>query len=70
MMWYWIGEKTEALRASRKNGNRQHWELGGWEQPPECNRDLGSEILSGVKRRSLRQKDYSGERVLVEPTSS
>jgi hypothetical protein len=24
------GKRTEALRASRKNGNRQPWEVGGW----------------------------------------
>ena len=26
---YWVGERTEALRASRKNGNRQPQEVGG-----------------------------------------
>jgi len=24
-----VGNITEALRASRKNENRQHWEVGG-----------------------------------------
>jgi hypothetical protein len=27
--WGW-GRTEEALRASRKNGNRQPWEVGGW----------------------------------------
>jgi hypothetical protein len=26
---------------SRKNGNRQLWEVGGWEDPLEYTRDLG-----------------------------
>jgi len=26
----WEGKRTEALRASRKNGNRQLQEVGGW----------------------------------------
>ena len=40
------GEKrTEALRASRKNGNGQPREIGGWGYPPECTRDLGGESL-------------------------
>jgi hypothetical protein len=45
---------TEALKASRKNVNRQPQEIGGWEDIPECTRDLGGERLSRHKRRNLR----------------
>jgi hypothetical protein len=27
------GKRSEALRASRKKGNRQPWEVGGWQEP-------------------------------------
>jgi hypothetical protein len=30
LIWYSVREKTEALRASRKNVNRQSQEIGGW----------------------------------------
>jgi hypothetical protein len=40
-------KRTKALRASRKNGNRQPQEVGGWGVPPECTRDLRGERLSG-----------------------
>ena len=48
------GKRTEALRASRKNGNMQPQEIGGWENPPECTRDLGGKRLSGIKGTDLR----------------
>ena len=49
-----LGEKgTEALRASRKNGNRQPQKIGGWEDAPECTRDLGGKRLSGLIERDL-----------------
>jgi len=35
------GKRTEALKASRKNGNRQPLEVGRWENPSEYTRDLG-----------------------------
>ena len=54
MIWYYVGERTEALRASRKNRNRQPQEVGGLGDPPECTRDLGGERLSGFKGRDLR----------------
>ena len=28
------GKSTEALRASRKNGNREPQKIGGWRDPP------------------------------------
>jgi hypothetical protein len=48
------GKRTEVLKVSRKNGNRQPWEVGSWGYPPECTRDLGDERLSGLKGRDLR----------------
>jgi hypothetical protein len=41
------GKRTEALRVSRKNGNRQPWTSGDrrLQDPPECTRDLGGETL-------------------------
>ena len=54
MVWYWVGKRTEVLSASRKNGNRQPEELGGWGKAPECIRDLGGEKLSGFNGRDLR----------------
>jgi hypothetical protein len=45
-------------------------EVGCWEDPPECTRDLGDEKLSGLKVRTLDEMPYSEERELVEPTSS
>jgi hypothetical protein len=37
------GDRTKALRASRKNVNRQSQEVGGGGYPLECTRDLGGE---------------------------
>jgi hypothetical protein len=49
------GKKAEALRSSRKNGNRQPREMGGLGgYPPECTGDLGDERLPGLKGRDLR----------------
>jgi hypothetical protein len=65
-----VRERTEAPRASRKNGNRQLLEIGGWEDLAECTRDLGGERLSGLKAGTLDEMFYSRERKLIEPTSS
>jgi len=35
-----LGKRIEALRASKKNGNRWPQEVGGWEDPPEFTRYL------------------------------
>jgi hypothetical protein len=43
------------MRASRKNGNWQPLEIGGWGTPPqECTRDLEGERLSELKGSDLR----------------
>jgi hypothetical protein len=58
MIRYWGWGRTEALRASRKNGNRQSQEVGGlyeWRGDLlECIGDLRSERLSGFKGMELR----------------
>jgi hypothetical protein len=48
-----VREKTEALRISRKNANRQHQEIGAWGYPPECTRDPGGKRLPGLIGRTF-----------------
>jgi hypothetical protein len=56
LIWFWVKERTESLRASIKNVNRQPQEIGGWETspPPESTRDLGGVRLPGHKGSDLR----------------
>jgi hypothetical protein len=62
---------SEALRDSRKNGNRKPWEIGGWGHPPECTRHLGGERPpQDSKGGALAEMPYSRERELIEFTSS
>ena len=49
MIWYWVRERTEVLIASRRNGNMQLWEVGGWGHPPESTRNPGGKRLSRLK---------------------
>ena len=50
MIWYCVREKKGLdLRPRRMIGNREPWEVGGWEDPPEYTRDLGGERLSGLR---------------------
>jgi hypothetical protein len=61
---------TEALRASRKNANRQPQEVGGWEtlqNPPEIWEVRDSQKSKGG---TLDEMPDSRERELIEPTSS
>jgi hypothetical protein len=51
------GKRTEALRDSWKNGNRQPWEIGGCVDPSEYTRNQGGKRLSGIKGRCLRLND-------------
>jgi hypothetical protein len=46
--------RTEALRASRKNGKMQPQEVVDGRDLPECTRDLRGERLSGLKGMGLR----------------
>ena len=48
------GKKTKALRVSRKNGNKQHWEIRVWGNPPICFRDHVGETLSELKGKDCR----------------
>ena len=55
--------RSEALRASRNNGNRQPWEEGGGGGDPlDCTRNLGGERLLGLQVRdpSLDEMPKSG----------
>jgi hypothetical protein len=69
LTWYCMRKKDWSPEASRKNGNRQPQEIGGWGDPPKCTRDLGGEKLSGLKG-TLDEMPYIEEMELVEPTSS
>jgi hypothetical protein len=76
--------RTEALRASRKNRNREPREIpggGGHCRAPEYTRDQcvcvcvgggGREVRDchDSKGRTLDEIPYSGDRELIEPTSN
>jgi hypothetical protein len=66
--WYsiWWGKKTEALPASRKNGNRQPWEIGDWRDPPEIWEVIDSKDSKGG---TLYEIPDSREKEPIEPTS-
>ena len=49
-----MGGRAEALSVSRKKGNKQPREVGGWVDPIERTRDLVGERLSGLKGRDRR----------------
>ena len=46
-----MGKRTEALKASRKNGNRQPREVGGGGTLQNVPENLGGERLSELKGR-------------------
>lgn len=48
------GDRREALRAKRMNGNNDPWTVGG-RDPLQNNRDLGIEKLSGLTWGELSQ---------------
>ena len=49
-----LGKSIKTLNTSRKNVNRQPQEKGGCWEPKESTRDLGGEILPGLKGRDLK----------------
>jgi hypothetical protein len=67
MIWYWVGKKTEALRANRKNESRHLQEVGGYENASETWEVKGSQDSKGGK---FDEMPVSRERKLIEPTSS
>ena len=60
------GKGLKSLRASRKKGNMQPQEVGGWGDPPEYTWEAkdSQDSKGGV----LDEMPYIGERKLVEPT--
>jgi hypothetical protein len=66
------GTRTEALRASRNNGNKQSLKVGwGGGRIFRCTRDLGCERDSQDSiGEILYEMPYSGETELVDSTSS
>jgi hypothetical protein len=65
---------TEAMRASRKNRNRQPGDIGGWGQqgvtPQNVPETWEVRDSKNSNEGTLDEMPYSGERELVEPTSS
>ena len=55
-----VGKRTEAMRASRKNGNRQPWGVGGVGEP---SRSEAWELRNTQDSKSgtLDEMPYSGE---------
>ena len=64
------GERTEALRASRKSGNRQPQEVGGWGYLQNVPQTWEVRDSQDSKGGNLDEMPYIWERELVEPTSS
>ncbi|KRY95917.1 hypothetical protein T4C_4987 [Trichinella pseudospiralis] len=54
MIWYWVGKTS--LRVSRKNGNMQLREEGGWGNSPECTRDMGEPTSSRKTGHQVRDE--------------
>jgi len=66
-----VGEQGWNSEGQYKNGKRQPQEVGGWDDPLECTRDLGRLVTFRTQREgTLDETPHSGERELVEPTYS
>ena len=73
LIWHWVRQRAEAQRASRKNGNSQPQEIGGWgDPPPPQNAPEAWEVRDSQdsKERTLDEMPNSRERELIEPNSS
>jgi hypothetical protein len=57
------------MRTSRKNGNRQLPEVGGWGNPEKCTRELGGDSQHS-KGETLDEISDNRERDIIEPTYS
>jgi hypothetical protein len=64
------GKRTEALRASRKNGNRQPQEIGSWGDPQDVLETWEVRDSQDSKGGTSDEMPYSKERELIELTSS
>lgn len=64
------GGRTEALGASRKNGNRSPQEVGGGGSPQNVPETREVRNNQNSNRGTLEEMPYSGKRELIEPTSS
>jgi hypothetical protein len=62
--------RTEALRAIRKNGNKQPWKVGGGGTLQNVPETWEVRDSQDSKAGTLDEKLYSWERELVEPTSN
>jgi hypothetical protein len=69
-VWYCVRERTETLRASRKNGNRKRWEIRGWRTPQNAPETWELRNSQDSKRGTLDEMPDSWEREFIEPTSS
>jgi hypothetical protein len=71
LIWYWVRKRTEALRASKKNGNLQPFEVevgdGGFQNVPET---WEVRHWHNSKGETLDEMPYSGKWGFIEPTSS
>ena len=63
-------KRSEVLRGSRKNGNRQPREVGSWEDPLECTKTWEVRVSQDSKGGTLDEMPKSREREVREPTSS
>jgi hypothetical protein len=63
-------KRTEALRASIKNGNRQLQEVGGCRDPQNVPENWEVSNSQESKGGTLDEMLYSGEKELIELTSS
>ena len=64
------GKGQTFLRASRKNGNMQPREVGGWGTLQNVPETWEVRDSQNSKRETSDEMPYSGERELVEATSS
>ena len=52
LIWFWVGERAEALQSSKINEIRQPQEVGGWGDSPDVPENLG--MFSEIKGKAPR----------------
>ena len=65
-----MGKGLKSLRARRKNGNRQPWEVGGWGTLQNAPETWDVRDSQDSKGGTIDEMPDSKERELVEPNSS